>query len=131
LSVASGELDNLEVYGDDYPTEDGTCVRDYIHVQDLANAHVEALKWMEKGNPSEFFNLGTGEGYSVLQLVETTRNVTGAEIAMEIGPRRPGDPPVLVADPTKAGRELGWTPQYSDLKTVIESAWTWALNKRY
>jgi UDP-glucose-4-epimerase GalE len=122
LSVASGGLNRLVVYGDDHATEDGTCVRDYIHGEDLASAHVAALKWMEAENPSAFFNLGTGEGYSVFQLVETGRRETGAEIALEIGPRRPGDPPALVADPDKASRDLGWNPRHSDLETIVRTA---------
>ncbi len=112
------------VFGDDYPTPDGTCVRDYVHVCDLAAAHVAALDALRRGE-SGAFNLGTGRGASVREVVEAVRAVTGADFSPGVAPRRPGDPAVLVADPGLAGSVLGWQPQRSDLLTVVEDAWRW------
>ncbi|MFQ5576170.1 MAG: UDP-glucose 4-epimerase GalE [Anaerolineae bacterium] len=123
LEVARGKREKLVVFGDDYNTPDGTCVRDYIHVVDLAQAHILALNALERG--SRTYNLGNGEGYSILQVVETARQVTGHPIPFEIGPRRPGDPDILIADSEQIKQELGWQPQYPDLRTIIESAWQW------
>jgi UDP-glucose 4-epimerase len=126
LQAAAGRRPLVEVYGEDYPTRDGTCVRDYIHVIDLARAHILALKVVEQG--SRIYNLGCGgEGYSVREVIETARDVTGKDIPMRIAPRRAGDPAVLVASSEKIKRELGWTPQYQDLRVIIESAWRWML----
>jgi UDP-glucose 4-epimerase len=121
--VALGQRADVEIYGDDYPTPDGTCVRDYIHVLDLAEAHVLALGALDHG--SRRYNLGNGKGYSVRQVIETARRVTGAEIPARIGPRRPGDPPVLVASAEKIRAELDWQPRYDSLETIIETAWAW------
>ena len=112
------------VFGDDYDTPDGSCVRDYIHVDDLAEAHIKAVEYLLAGNPSEQFNLGTGNGTSVKELVESVKRVTGRDIDVKIGDRRPGDPPMLVADNSKARRILGWEPVRT-LDDVISSAWAW------
>ncbi len=125
LEIAMGSGGSAEIYGDDYPTADGTCVRDYIHVDDLGLAHVAALGYLASGGNAGVFNLGTGEGYSVLQVVEEVRKITGAAIPARIHPRRPGDPPQLVADARKAAAELGWTPRHSSLKEIVETAWRW------
>ncbi|RME44823.1 MAG: UDP-glucose 4-epimerase GalE [Caldilineae bacterium] len=125
LEVARGKRDKLIVFGNDYDTPDGTCVRDYIHVVDLAQAHILALHALDRG--SRTYNLGNGKGYSIMEVVETAREVTGHPIPIEIGPRRPGDPAVLIADSEQIRRELGWTPQYPDLRSIIESAWKWHL----
>jgi UDP-glucose 4-epimerase len=129
LQVAAGKRAFMEVYGDDYPTPDGTCVRDYIHVIDLARAHILALKALEKGEPGgRIYNLGCGgDGYSVNQVLETARAVTGKNIPVRIGPRRAGDPAVLIASSEKIKRELDWNPEFQDLRVIIESAWRWML----
>lgn len=124
LQVALGQRDRLMVYGDDYATPDGTCIRDYVHVMDLALAHVLALEGLGK-NASRVYNLGSGSGYSVLEVIETAREVTGHSIPVEFGPRRAGDLPVLVADNAKIKRELGWEPAYDNLPAIIETAWRW------
>ena len=127
LQAAAGVRPHVTVYGDDYPTRDGTCVRDYIHVVDLARAHILALGIL--GDRSAIYNLGCGgDGYSVNEVIETAKEVTGREIPMEIGPRRPGDPAVLIASSDKIKKELGWRPALQDLKVIIESAWTWMQN---
>jgi UDP-glucose-4-epimerase GalE len=131
LKVATGELKKVGIFGDDYPTRDGSCVRDYIHVQDLATAHVAAFRRLADGAPSDFFNLGTGQGYTVKEVVNAARAHTGRDIRVEIAPRRSGDPPELVADATKANRELGWIPAHSDLETIVRTAWSWEQNRRY
>lgn len=124
LQVAAGRRSELEVYGNDYPTRDGTCVRDYIHVVDLARAHIMALGIVEER--SAIYNLGCGgEGYSVKEVIDLTRDVTGREIPVKIGPRRRGDPAVLIASSDRIKRELGWKPQFQDLRVIIESAWSW------
>jgi UDP-glucose 4-epimerase len=124
LQAAAGQRAIVEVYGDDYPTADGTCVRDYIHVIDLARAHILALNVLDEG--SRIYNLGCGgEGYSVKQVLETARQVTGKEIPARIGPRRAGDPAILIAASDKIKRELGWKPEFQDLRLIIESAWRW------
>lgn len=116
----------LTVYGNDYPTFDGTCIRDYIHIHDLAVAHIQALEKLLIGKPSAIYNLGTGHGYSVKQVIDATEKVTKRKVPFTIGPRREGDPPVLVADAAKAKEDLKWAPQYS-LEQIIEHAWL-ALN---
>lgn len=125
LQAAAGTREFVEVYGDDYPTPDGTCVRDYIHVIDLARAHILALKSLEVDGGS-VYNLGCGgAGYSVNQVLETAREVTGKSISARVAPRRAGDPAVLIASSEKIKRELGWQPEFQDLRVIIESAWHW------
>ena len=124
LDVALGLRPSIKVFGQDYPTPDGTCIRDYIHTQDLADAHLLALAALEQ-HPTLVYNLGTGQGFSVLELVESVRRVTGRPIPVELCPRRPGDPAILVAGSEKAQRELGWTPKFADLDSIIQSAWEW------
>jgi UDP-glucose 4-epimerase len=123
LDVALGRRPHVQIFGDDYPTPDGTCVRDYIHVCDLADAHLKALEILE--TRSCHYNLGTGHGYSVKQVVEAARRVTGRGIAVKIGPRRPGDPAMLVASAARAMRELGWAPRHPSLEEIIATAWRW------
>ncbi len=124
LQAAAGRRKHVTIYGDDYPTRDGTCVRDYIHVVDLARAHILALGILDER--SAIYNLGCGgEGYSVREVIETAKEVTGREIPTEIGPRRAGDPAVLIAASGKIKRELGWQPSLQDLRLIIESAWAW------
>lgn len=123
LEVAQGKRDHIEIYGDDYDTRDGTCVRDFVHVADLAQAHLLALDALEDG--SRVYNLGNGNGYSVREVIETARDVTGKEIPSEAGERRPGDPPTLIASSDKIQEDLGWSPQYSSLEDIISSAWAW------
>lgn len=126
LQVAAGKREFVEVYGDDYPTPDGTCVRDYIHVIDLARAHLLALQALSPHDEGRIYNLGCGgSGYSVNQVLEMARAVSGKEIQARRGPRRAGDPPVLIASSEKIKRELGWEPEYQDLRVIIESAWRW------
>lgn len=125
LQVALGQRDQVFIYGDDYPTEDGTCIRDYIHVMDLANAHWLAYQHLRDGKESGIYNLGNGNGFSVLQVIETARKVTGHPLPTSVIERRPGDPAVLVAYSEKAKRELGWKPQYDQLEMIIASAWQW------
>ncbi len=121
LQVALGQRDKISIFGDDYDTPDGTCIRDYIHIVDLARAHVLALKL----EASDVFNLGTGNGFSVKDVIDVCRDVTGKDIPVEHAPRRGGDPPRLVAAADKAHDVLGWTPQYGSLKDIVESAWAW------
>ena len=125
LKVAAGKAEHVNVFGEDYPTPDGTCMRDYVHVIDLADAHILALNVMERR--SEIYNLGYGSGYSVAEVVEMARQVTGRRIFTEAAPRRAGDPPVLIASPDKIMRDLGWNPRHSELDRIIESAWRWHL----
>ena len=124
LQVALDQRPQITVFGDDYPTPDGTCVRDYIHVDDLATAHLAALDRLQPQQGIKV-NLGTGRGYSVRQVIDVCRQVTGHPIPAVIGPRRPGDPPELVADATLAGKLLGWKPKHTTLESIVESAWRW------
>jgi len=124
LAASTANGPELQVYGSDYPTPDGTCVRDYIHVNDLAEAHVRALQHLEKGGDSLAVNLGTGRGHSVLEVIQAAEKATGRPVRRTIGPRRPGDPPVLVADPAKAQNVLGWTAK-RNLADIVSSAWAW------
>jgi UDP-glucose 4-epimerase len=124
LQVALGQRESIKMFGDDYDTPDGTCVRDYIHVCDLADAHVRALETIEPGR-TRAFNLGNGEGFSVREVIETCRSVTGEPIPAEDAPRRPGDPSRLVASSARAQEELGWTPSHPRLETIVEHAWAW------
>ncbi len=123
LQVALGQREKITIFGDDYPTHDGTCVRDYIHVTDLAQAHILALRALDQG--SRTYNLGNGQGFTVKEVIQTCREITGHPIPAEVGPRRPGDPAVLVASSEKIRRELGWKPRYPDLRTIVEHAWEW------
>ncbi len=124
LQTASGERADVEIYGDDYPTRDGTCVRDYIHVIDLARAHVKALEIL--GERSSIFNLGCGgEGYTVKEVIDMAREITGRNIPMRVSARRPGDPAALIASSDRIRSELGWKPEFQDLRLIIESAWKW------
>ena len=124
LQVALGQRERITIFGDDYPTPDGTCIRDYIHVDDLAAAHLNALARLQPGKGMKL-NLGSGVGYSVQQVIEACRQVTGHPIPAVIGPRRPGDPPALVADSSLAQQTLDWQCCYSDLHTIVQSAWNW------
>lgn len=128
LQVALGQREKIMLFGDDYNTPDGTCVRDYIHISDLAEAHLLALKRLQAGGDSKIYNLGNGKGFSVKEVIETTRKVTGMEIKAEIAPRRAGDPATLIASSEKAIKELGWKPKYNSLETIIETAWNWHKN---
>lgn len=123
LEVALGQREKIEIYGDDYETRDGTCIRDYVHVQDLAQAHILALDALD--DQSRVYNLGNGNGYSVREVIETARNVTGAEIPSEVGPPRLGDPAKLIASSEKVRKELGWEPEYPSLEDIIGTAWEW------
>lgn len=125
LKAAMGLLPTLSVFGTDYPTPDGTCVRDYVHVNDLAEAHVLALDALAAGAPSGAYNLGNGNGYSVLEVIKAAEAVTGQRVPVEYGPRRPGDPATLVASSEKAKRDLGWQPGFADLAAIIGTAWEW------
>ncbi|MFD2876194.1 UDP-glucose 4-epimerase GalE [Paenibacillus rhizoplanae] len=125
LQAALKQRENIAVFGEDYPTEDGTCVRDYIHVSDLADAHVRAVTYLRSGSASNIFNLGNGLGFSVKQVIETAKKVTGLEIPVVVQERRAGDPAVLVASSAKARQVLGWDPQHADLEGIIQSAWSW------
>lgn len=125
LQTALGRRERIGVFGEDYPTPDGTCIRDYIHVTDLARAHLLALERLLDGAPGDAFNLGNGDGYSVREVIETARRVSGREIPVDILPRRPGDPPALIGTTRKAAETLGWTPQYADLETIVKTAWDW------
>jgi len=124
LQVALGQRSHITVFGEDYPTPDGTCIRDYVHVDDLGSAHVAALDNLSPDMPLKL-NLGTGRGYSVREVIDACRRVTGHAIPAEMGVRRPGDPPELIADATKAGEVLGWRPQYTDIESIVRTAWNW------
>jgi UDP-glucose 4-epimerase len=125
---ASLEKTPVSVYGKDYNTPDGTCIRDYIHVTDLANAHILALQKLKEGQTSGIYNLGNGNGYSVREVIETVEKVTGREVIVVDSARRPGDPAWLVASSEKIRKELGWIPKYPDLETIVETAWRWHRN---
>ena len=123
--AADGEIDRLDVFGDDYATPDGTCVRDYIHVVDLASAHMAAAFHLMDGGASGALNLGTGRGISVREIIDATARVTGKRVPYKIGPRRAGDPAALVAATAKANAILDWKARYSDIHTIISTAWNW------
>jgi UDP-glucose 4-epimerase len=123
LQVAQGKREQITVFGNDYPTPDGTCIRDYIHVIDLAQAHILALAALDEG--SRVYNLGNGQGFSVMQVIETARAVTGHAIPHVVGDRRPGDPAALTADSRKIRDDLGWDPNFADLRSIVQSAWQW------
>ncbi|MCI8408411.1 MAG: UDP-glucose 4-epimerase GalE [Lachnospiraceae bacterium] len=128
LQVPNGQRDKISIYGDDYDTKDGTCVRDYIHVTDLAQAHILAMKYLIDGKESAIFNLGNGVGFTVKEVIEAARKVTNHPIPAEVVSRRSGDPAKLIASSEKAKKILGWNPQHADLEEIIESAWNWHRN---
>ena len=128
LRSLTGNQQKLSIFGTDYDTPDGTCIRDYIHVEDLAVGHLLALKHLFEGGTSDVFNLGTGDGYSVMEVVDAVERVTGRKVPREISPRRPGDPPILTADISKARDKLGFKTVVSDIDTIVESAWKFHLN---
>lgn len=130
LQTAAGKRSSVKIFGTDYPTPDGTCIRDYVHVTDLAHAHILALEKMVKENKSNDFNLGSGNGFSVAEIIAKAKEVTKVDFKVETAPRREGDPAVLVADSTKAQQLLGWHPQYN-LTRIIETAWQWEKNRTY
>lgn len=125
LQIALGQRERLDIFGDDYPTPDGTAIRDYIHVQDLADAHILALRHLQRGGASGAVNLGNGQGHSVRQVVDAAREITGHEIPVRLAPRREGDSPRLVGDATKARSVLGWNPAMADIREIIATAWAW------
>lgn len=125
LTAARDEKRPIKVFGVDYPTPDGTCIRDYIHVTDLADAHVRALTYLDNRSGFIGLNVGTGTGYSIRQLISAAERVTGRRVAFQCGPRRPGDPPILIANPSLAKQVLGWAPEYSDIDTILRTAWRW------
>lgn len=124
LQVALGQRESISIFGEDYPTPDGTCIRDYIHVDDLGSAHIKALERLRPGH-GILCNLGIGRGYSVREVIDACRRVTGHKIPAVVGPRRAGDPPELIADATRARRELDWQPAYNDLEPIVATAWQW------
>jgi UDP-glucose 4-epimerase len=125
LQAASGRRESISVFGQDYDTRDGTCVRDYIHINDLADAHVKAIDYLKKGNNSAAFNLGNGKGFSVKEIIDAAVKVTGKKIPVKYAERRAGDPPTLVADASLAQKVLGWTPEYQNVEDIISHAWAW------
>ncbi len=131
LKTAKGEHEKLYIFGTDYPTPDGTCIRDFIHVNDLAQAHILALEYLLSGGDSDIFNCGYGHGYSVKEVVETAKKVTGIDFPVEETERREGDPAVLIADSTKLKNKLKWKPEYDDLEFIIKTAWNWEKNPRF
>ena len=125
LQTALRQREAINIFGDDYPTKDGTCIRDYIHIEDLSQAHLLALEKLFKGEPGDQYNLGNGDGHSVKEVIETAREVTGKTIPAQVTERRAGDPAVLISSSEKAFKELGWKPQYPDLNDIIATAWRW------
>lgn len=125
LQAALGQREEITVFGDDYDTPDGTCIRDYVHIEDLVNAHLLALDYLRKGGENDVFNLGSSQGFSVNEMISAARSVTGKEIPVKIGPRRAGDPSILVASTEKATRILGWHPSRTSVTKIIEDAWNW------
>ena len=131
LDAASGKRTDIKVFGTDYPTRDGSCIRDYIHVTDLASAHLLALEYLDNGGESGCFNLGNEQGTSVLEVIEAVRKVTGKDFKVTRTDRRPGDPATLVGSSEKAKQVLGWRPEYGDIETIVEHAWKWHENEKY
>jgi UDP-glucose-4-epimerase GalE len=129
LDAAAGTRPAIDVFGTDYPTRDGTCERDYIHVSDLADAHVQALRYLAEGGQTTAINLGTGEGHTVREVINAVESVTGRPVPRRETGRRAGDPPILVADARRAAKMLGWTPSRSDLPTIVRTAWAWHQNR--
>ena len=127
LQVALGQREHIKIFGTDYPTPDGTCIRDYIHVEDLADAHRLAIERLTPGQ-FDFYNVGTGNGYSVQEVIQACRKITGHPISAIEQPRRPGDPPALFADPSKLRSQLGWSPRYTDIEKIVATAWQWHSN---
>ncbi len=130
LQVAQGKRDTIRVFGDDYETDDGTCIRDYIHVNDLADAHIKAMNYLYENGRSEIFNLGNGTGYSVLEIIEASKKITKKPIHVTMDLRRPGDPAKLVANSNKAKSVLGWQPRYTDIEEIIATAWNFYVNNQ-
>ena len=128
LQVPNGKRDFISIFGDDYDTKDGTCIRDYIHVTDLAQAHILAMDYLMNGGESNIFNLGNGVGFTVKEVIDTAREVTGHPIPAKTTPRRAGDPAQLIASSEKARKILGWHPEHADLREIIETAWNWHKN---
>jgi len=128
MQVALGLKEKFTIFVDDYQTPDGTCIRDYIHVLDLADAHLKALEYSFAGNKSNYFNVGTGKGYSNKEIIQMIKKIAGVDFPVEIGPRRQGDPDAIYADNSKIKKVLGWEPKYSDLETIIKTAWNWHKN---
>lgn len=128
LKTALGQFKKIQIFGDDYPTPDGTCIRDYVHIKDISTAHILALNSLLKKNNSDFYNIGSGKGYSVKEIINETEKITGQKISVHISPRRTGDPAILITDNKKIKKNLGWKPQYSSLETIISSAWKWHKN---
>jgi UDP-glucose 4-epimerase len=128
LQTALGQRETINIFGGDYPTKDGTCIRDYIHIEDLSQAHLLALEKLLNDEPGDQYNLGNGDGHSVKQVIDVAREVSGTDIPAKVTARRPGDPAVLVSSSEKALKQLGWKPQYPDLRTIIETAWQWHKN---
>lgn len=128
LQVPLGKRSQINIFGDDYDTKDGTCVRDYIHVTDLADAHIKAVEYLMNGNESNIFNLGNGVGFTVKEVIDVARRVTGHEIKAEVAPKRAGDPAKLIASSQKARDILGWMPRFTDIESIVESAWNWHKN---
>jgi UDP-glucose 4-epimerase len=126
LNAAADESKSLNVFGTDYPTSDGSCIRDYIHVCDLADAHVQAMDYLIRSNESRCFNLGNGSGLSVFEIIDSVKRVTGSNFRVNISPRRPGDPPVLVGSSELAKEILGWKPKFTDIDTIVNHAWQWS-----
>ena len=129
LKVALGQKESVEIYGTDYPTPDGSCIRDYIHINDLVEAHIKAITYLRQGHSSTTFNLGNGKGFSVKEIIEAAEAVTGKKIPVKLDKRRAGDPPTLVADASLAKDVLGWTTEFKDIKDIIKHAWNW--EKKY
>lgn len=131
LQVPKGTREKIYIFGDNYETKDGTCIRDYIHVMDLAKAHKLALDKLRQNSDSKIYNLGSGSGFSVKEMIEVARKITGHEIPAEIAERRAGDPAVLIASSEKAKNELGWKPEYTNVETIIKTAWNWHQNQKF
>lgn len=131
LAAATGERNSIKVFGTDYPTKDGSCIRDYIHVTDLADAHLRAMDYLKKGGESTCMNLGNCIGNSVLEVIEAAKEITGRDMPVVLDERRAGDPPILVGSAKKAEELLGWKPKYGDIKVILEHAWKWYCQKRY
>jgi len=131
LQVPNGQRESVSIFGTDYDTKDGTCVRDYIHVTDLADAHLRAMEYLQSGGESTCMNLGNCKGNSVLEVIEAAREITQKEIPVVLDKRRPGDPPVLVGSAEKARKILGWEPEYGDIKVILRDAWNWYCQKKF
>lgn len=129
LQTCADKRESIKIFGQDYPTKDGTCIRDYIHVNDLASAHVLALEALHKGHKSDVYNLGNGNGFSVAEIIDNAEKVTGIEIKKEFAERRSGDPAILIASPDKIKKDLGWNPMYKDISKIIQTAWNWHKNR--